>query len=378
MTRRARYTDHPPERILLICPSWVGDTVMAHSLIQRLAARWPGVQLDALALPWVQPLLERMPEIREVLPMPVGHGRLQLGARWTLARQLRNRHYDQAVVLPNSWKSALIPWLAGISRRTGWRGEWRHGLLNDLRLLDRRRLPMTVQRYAALASDSSEPWDPVDFPRPRLAIDRGRASAGVEITDGLVLALCPGAEFGWAKCWPMARYAALAKAWLEQETTAANQVWLFGSDADRPLCERINARAGGRCLNLAGRTTLAQAMDRLALAQVVVTNDSGLMHVAAALDRPLVALFGPTSALATPPLSERARLLQVNLDCRPCGQRSCPLGTHACMEGLGVDQVLAAIDGLLVDKAGPADDSIIPPVVRADQREPVAVRKHDH
>lgn len=333
-----------PVNILVVGPSWVGDMVMASVLFQLLRVRQPQARIDVLAPGWSLPLLARMPEVNQGIEMPVGHGRLGLRKRWRLARSLRGR-YDQAIVLPGSLKSALVPWLAGISRRTGYRGEQRYGLLNDMRQLRPAELPLMVQRYAALALDvrAPAPTDlPADLPRPRLRVDRARQAAlrtdlGLDARRPAV-ALLPGAEFGPSKQWPLAHYAAAARSLLAQ----GHAVWVLGSPKDAEAGRLIAEQAPG-AIDLCGRTRLEDAVDLLAAASGCISNDSGLMHVAAALDVPLVALFGSTSPEHTPPLSPAAQVLRLGLDCAPCFQRTCPLGHHRCLRDISPAQVLAAL-----------------------------------
>jgi len=333
------------QALLVVGPAWVGDMVMAQSLFKVLRHQRPQAPIDVLAPAWTLPLLARMPEVRAGIEMPLGHGRLALGTRWRLGRRLRGR-YGQAIVLPNSWKSALVPWAARIPRRTGWRGEMRYGLLNDLRPLDKRRLTMTVQRFVALALPPNAPLG--EIPRPELVIEPDAVAAACRAhglayaSDEPLLALCPGAEYGPAKQWPANKYAELAAHHLARGW----RVWLFGSEKDRPVCDNIAAQAEG-CRNLAGRTTLAEALDLLSLADAVVTNDSGLMHVAAALDRPLVALYGSSDPSFTPPLNPRHVILSRRLPCSPCFERRCPLGHLRCLEEITVSQVVDALNGML-------------------------------
>ncbi len=324
--------------------------VMAQSLFRVLASQRPGALIDVLAPGWSRPLLERMPEVHAAIEMPVGHGELALRKRWRLGRTLRARNYDQAILLPNSLKSALIPFWAGIPRRTGWVGELRYGLLNDIRRLDRVRLPMTVQRLVALAYPAEHAGLP-EIPPPRLtATPEGGAAActalGLERGGAPLLALCPGAEYGPAKRWPETRYGELA----QRALARGWGVWLFGSDKDRAVCAAVNEASGNRCVDLSGRTSLAQAVDLLALADAVVSNDSGLMHVAAALERPLVAIYGSSDPGFTPPLNEKNRVLCLGLKCSPCFKRECPEGHLDCLTGIGVDRVVDALRELAKEK----------------------------
>lgn len=282
-----------------------------------------------------------MPEVGATHTLPFGHGDLKLGERRRFAKSLPR--YDRAVVLPNTFKSALIPWHAGIPLRTGWRGEMRHGLLNDLRNLDEAALPLIAERYAALAQPRGEPLRR-PLPQPRLRVDEpARAAAVAKLGLDLsrpVAAFAPGAEYGPAKRWPAAHFAALARALAAR----GESVWLFGSAKDADVTAEIQQLSGGACVDLAGRTTLGEAIDLLSLAARVVTNDSGLMHVAAALDRPMAALFGSSSPAFTPPLSPRARVISLELECSPCFARTCPLGHLHCLVKIEPSHVLAAFD----------------------------------
>jgi len=337
--------------VLIVGPSWVGDMVMTQSLVALLGRRPEAPVVDIAAPAWSAPLIRRMPGVRQALDAPFRHGRLDLGARYRLGRSLRDNRYQQAIVLPNSFKSALLPLFAGIPQRTGWRGEWRQPLLNDCRRLDNGRLPRMVQRFAALGLPAGHESLPDPVPAPELqasanGLEQALRSCGLS-PEERVLALCPGAEFGEAKQWPPRHYAAVASAMIRQGW----QVWLFGSVNDREVTERISGylpadeKAG--CHNLAGKTTLAQAIDLLSVAEAVVSNDSGLMHVAAALGRPVVSLFGSTSWSFTPPLVEPVAMLATDIDCRPCFQRQCPLGHRHCLVRLSPADVLDHLWALL-------------------------------
>lgn len=331
----------PAERILVVGPAWVGDMVMAQSLFKTLKQHNPEVSIDVLAPAWSKPLLERMPEVNNAIILPLGHGQLGLKRRYRLGHQLREPGYQQAILLPNSWKSALVPFWAGIPRRTGFLGELRWGLVNDVRPLDKARLPMTVQRFVALGLTRDAPLPPV--PVPALQVKPAEVASALR-RHGLarptvpVLGLCPGAEYGPAKRWPAGYFAEIARHYLQSGWA----VWLFGSAKDTLPGREIAAQAEG-CLDLTGKTSLADAVDLLSLTTVVVSNDSGLMHVAAALDRRLVAIYGSSDPGFTPPLNPRAKILSLGLACSPCFQRECPLGHLQCLRALSPAQVLAAI-----------------------------------
>jgi len=339
----------PPQRsessrILVVGPAWVGDMVMAQSLFKVLRRRRPGARIEVLAPGWSRPLLQRMPEVDGAYEMPVAHGQLSLGVRWRLGRSLRKMGFSQAILLPNSLKSALVPWFAGIPRRTGWVGEMRYGLLNDVRRLDKGRWRMMVERFNALAYPAD--WrEPPETPVPELRVDpEGLRSAkdALDLKDeGPILALCPGAEFGPAKCWPVRHYAEIARRYLEQGWS----VRLFGSPGDSAVCAEIDRLSGRRCVDLSGRTSLQQVVDLLSESTRVVSNDSGLMHIAAALNRQLVAIYGSTDPGFTPPLGPRSRIARLDIDCSPCFKRECPLGHMRCLEDLSPDRVARVLDG---------------------------------
>ena len=344
------------KKILIVGPSWVGDMVMAQTLFTSLKQLDPDCSIDVLAPAWSRPLLERMPEVSGAIAMPVGHGELALSKRWALAQQLRKRAYDEAYVLPNSLKSALIPAFAGIPLRVGWRGEMRFGLLNDIRLLDKERYPLMIARFIALAYPEGKAL-PEELPRPHLEVDELALTAlrdkfAIDLARP-VLALCPGAEFGPAKRWPEAHYQQVAQTMLDRGW----QVWLMGSGSDAAVGDSIATSIRGEnaanIRNLAGQTELSEAIDLLSMATAVVSNDSGLMHISAALGRPLVVVYGSTSPGFTPPLGDCVEVLSVSVDCGPCFQRECPRGDVKCLVELEPQRVIAALDRL-VDADSPA------------------------
>ena len=335
--------------ILIIGPSWVGDMVMAQTLFICLKHQHPSCNIDVLAPEWSRPILERMPEVRQALSFPVGHGVLDLATRRRVAQGLRGQ-YQQAILLPNSLNSALVPFLAGIPKRTGWKGEMRYGLLNDLRKLDKARYPLMIERFMALAFEPDAAL-PQPYPHPQLRIethsrDQALARFGLSL-DRPVLALCPGAEFGESKRWPAAHFAEVA----ERKIREGWQVWLFGSKNDHPvgqdIVQRLIPGLREEVVNLAGETSLAEAIDLLSCADAVVSNDSGLMHVSAALGRPLVAVYGSTSPAFTPPLSDRVETVRLGLECSPCFDRTCRFGHNNCMRELLPEQVVEALERLV-------------------------------
>ncbi len=329
---------------LIVGPSWIGDTVLAHSLIRLLKQRAPDIPIDLCAPAWSAPLIAAMPEVRRLIEAPFAHGAVHLKARYALGCRLRAYGYLQAYVLPNSWKSALLPFFARIPQRIGYRGEQRYGLLTEARPLDRTRLPMTVQRFVALGLPPGASL-PDPLPRPALIIDAAQCDAACArhalTRDHPVLALCPGAEYGPAKRWPAAYYAEVARHFLARQW----QVWLFGSSQDRTVCGEI-AQQAPQCRNLTGQTALEEAIALLACAHRVLTNDSGLMHVAAALGRPLLALYGSSDPRHTPPLDTRARIEWLQLACSPCFERTCPLGHTRCLYDLAPARIIASLEQL--------------------------------
>jgi len=335
---------------LVIAPQWIGDAVMTEPLLRRLHAR--GERLTVGALPWVAPVYRAMPQVAEVIELPFAHGALQWMARRRLARQLEGR-FDNAYVCPNSLKSALLPFLVRIPRRIGYLGEARVGLLTHrLKNSPKDRRPPMVSFYSALSGEADLAND-----QPQLHLDAGQVDAtlaAMGLQRGAYHVLAPGAEFGPAKRWPADHFAELARR-LEAP------VVLLGSAKEFDLCQEIavavNAGQSGKCQNLAGKTSLTDAFHVIAAAQCMVSNDSGLMHVAAALAVRQVALFGSTSPLQTPPLNDKASVLwlknnpayQPALDCAPCFARQCPFGHTRCLADIEVATVLENISTVLPD-----------------------------
>jgi heptosyltransferase-2 len=335
--------------VLVVAPAWIGDLLMAGPLLRALG-EVGGHRVTVLAPPATRPLVSRLPGVTAGRLAPLAHGRLQLRTRLRLAAGLRRERFDAAVVLPNTFKAALPPFLARIPLRAGYLGEQRRGLLNRVLPLDPERTPRLVDRYLRLAGtvDPALAGADADALRPRLIVDpRGRDRALDRLAperDGPVLALAPGAEFGPAKRWPPRHFAAVARAQLDR----GGSVWLLGGRGDRPAAAAILAELPqalrSRCTDLTGRTGLTEAVDLLSLCDRAVTNDSGLMHVAAAVGVPLVAVFGSTSPAYTPPATDRAVVERLGLACSPCFERTCPLGHTDCLEQLGPERVLAALD----------------------------------
>lgn len=317
--------------------------VMAQSLFRILRQRDSGCTIDVLAPAWTEPLVTRIAEVRRSIPVSLGHGSLGLGARWRLGRSLRNENYDQAIVLPRSLKSAIVPFAARARVRTGYRGEMRYGLLNDIRKLDKQALARTVDRFVNLGLAPGELL-PQRLPYPALRVDAGNARVvlkrlGHADPSAPVLGLCPGAEYGPAKRWPARYFAEVAAAKLAEGW----EVWIFGSARDAPYADEIQDRTGNRCLNLAGKTALVDVVDLMARTTAVVTNDSGLMHIAAAVGVKVVAIFGSSDPKHTPPLSDKAEVVMLGLACSPCMKRECPLGHTKCLQALMPTEIVNRI-----------------------------------
>ncbi len=329
---------------LIVGPSWVGDMVMAQALFRQLKADDPDRPLDVLAPAWSLPIVARMPEIRDGIASETGHGEIGIGKRRRIAAALRGR-YDGAIVLPRSFKAALIPWFAGIPTRTGFRGESRYVLINDVRPFDPTILDQTVKRFLALGNKVTDPFrsdlkgSVTLFPRLRVSDDNQRRvvrALGIE-TDRPVVAMMPGAEYGPAKCWPLEYFAVLAG----QLDAAGFRVWVLGSTKDNDAGETI--AADGTAINLCGETSLEDVIDVLALCQQAVSNDSGLMHIAAAVGCHVHGIYGSSSPAFTPPLTASADIHHLDLDCSPCFERTCPLRHLNCLREIAPESVFARI-----------------------------------
>ena len=326
------------QRILVIGPAWIGDMVMAQGLFKLLAKHHPHAEIEVAAPAWTLPLLARMPEVTRALSLPFKHGQLAFWQRIALGRAWRRAGYTWAIVLPNSWKSGLVPWAAAIRRRTGWLGEQRWGLLNDVRYSGKKIRGSMIESYMALGMPAkhilSKP-----YPRPALQVTAASVAklrSQYQIAaERPILALCPGAEFGSSKRWPAEYYAAVAQKMLHQGW----QVLLFGSPKEVEIAEIILQQAPG-CVNLIGKTDLGEAIDLLSVANWVLSNDSGLMHIAAALQRKLICFFGATPDGLSLPQAAQTIILKNNLPCQPCCKRTCPLGHHRCMRDIKPQQVM--------------------------------------
>jgi len=336
-----------PRRYLVVGPSWIGDMVMAQSLFITLKQQHPDCTIDVLAPAWSLPVLERMPQVHRGISSGTGHGEFSLRKRRALGKSLKAK-YSHAIVLPRSWKSALVPYFAGIPVRTGYRGEMRFGLLNDIRQLDKQKLTRTVQRYVYLGRDREEQGKteagPPDTPFPALRTDSERLPelmARLGLQAGRTVCMMPGAEYGPAKQWPLDHYGRLARRLVE----AGWQVWILGSGKDADAGDKIAGFCPQGVSNLCGRTSLVDAIDLLAAAEAAVSNDSGLMHVAAAVGTKLTVIYGSSTPDYTPPLAdeEHRNIFYLGLECSPCFERVCPLGHTRCLTEITDDVVFDAI-----------------------------------
>ncbi len=332
-------------RVLVVGPSWVGDMVMAQTLFKSLVSTRPGVVIDVMAPAAALAVVERMPEVNKAILFDVGHGELRLSYRWQFAKSLRAKSYQQVILLPNSAKSALVPLFAGIKRRTGFLGEHRYLMLNDLRTLDKKKLPRMVDRFVSLGDENN----PDDIANPELATDERNQNECLSRFDldkaRPILSICPGAEFGDAKKWPEAHYSELAN----YAIAKGMQVWIFGSPRDERVASDISAGVSGRehCHDLSGRTTLLDVVDLIALSSLVVSNDSGLMHIAAAVGCATTVIYGSTSPAFTPPLTGKLNIVSEELPCSPCFKRDCPLRHKDCLNNLQPGRIFPIIDSVL-------------------------------
>jgi heptosyltransferase II len=353
-----KISKNPLDKILVLGPAWVGDMVLAQSLFKTLKINNPNCIIDVAAPAWTLPLLERMPEISNKIALPFKHGEFAFWQRIQFGKSLKNAGYSQSIILTNSFKSALLPWAAGIKKRTGFLGEMRYGLINDIRPLDKTKLVKTVERFVALGLNKNESA-PKNIPSPQLnALPEAAwilASRLCVLKDGSnILGLCPGAEYGEAKRWPAEYYAEVSNHVLKNGW----QVLLFGSEKDIPVTNQINALTHNKCVDLGGKTKLGEAIDLMSLCDTVISNDSGLMHVAAALSKKnskdnkktahkkLIAIFGSSDPYHTPPMQQDAVIEYLSLACSPCFKRECPLAGDAhlaCLKNITPQAIIAKI-----------------------------------
>ena len=342
------------QSILIIAPNWIGDAVNTQPLLANLKALYPGSKIDILASNWVAPIYRACSEVHEVIEAKFEHKKLQWNLRKQLAKEIEAKNYQACFVLPNSFKSALIPWLANIPFRIGYRGELRFGLIN-LALDNPSKInrPPMVEHYLALSELLKED-NSLSFAKlaPRLNVST-TAKQSVEkklqeasINNDSIYAICPGAEYGPSKRWPTGHFAALAQKLITQNSN--NQIILLGSKSDHALAQEITSQAkqASKIHNWCGNTSLDEAIALIGMSKAVVSNDSGLMHVAAALQAPQIAIFGSSDPAHTPPLSDRAQIIWLNMPCSPCHKRECPLGHLQCLKDILPEQVLATLNTL--------------------------------
>lgn len=331
-------------KVLIIAPAWVGDNVMSQSLYQTIVKYYPKVLIYVLLNKHLVPLLQRMPEVYETIAVDFKHGELSLYKRYLLAQTLRQYQFDQAIVIPNSFKSALIPFWAKIPVRTGFNRELRCILLNDARVFLKKTTTF-VKQLISLGLPQHQPLRADDCTYPSLLSTKShqdlvRAQLTIDGDCAPILALCPGAEFGSTKRWPAKYYAEVAR----YKIAHGWQVWLLGSAKDQALTAEIMRLTQQRCRDFAGKTQLDQAIDLIAQTNVVISNDSGLLHIAAALNKPLLAIYGATSPQFAPPLNHKHLIHYLDLACQPCGQRQCPRLHLNCLQQLSPLMVIASLD----------------------------------
>lgn len=330
-------------KYLIVGPSWIGDMIIANGLFRLLKQNNPECIIDVLAPNWSHAVITRMHEVRRAISMPLQHGALNLFTRYSIAKSLRQEQYDEAIILPNSWKSGLIPYFARISKRTGWRGEWRYFLLNDMRILKKKQYPLMIDRYLALGQPKAViELTKINY-RPSLTVDRTARQQLMEkyrISEKKpFVILCPGAQYGSSKRWPDSYFSEVASYCLTQGW----QIGLLGGKAEKEIAAKINHEVHHQATDLT-MTQLTEAIDLLSAATVVVSNDSGLMHMAAAVNRPVIAIYGSSSADFTPPLGEKTVILSKTLPCKPCFKRECPLGHLDCLIKITPEEVIHSIN----------------------------------
>lgn len=321
------------KKILVVGPAWVGDMVMAQSLFKTLKEKNTDCIIDVLAPPWSMPLLKRVPEVNQAIALPVKHGKLGLKTRYKVSRQLRVNKYDQAITLPRSLKSALVPFFAKIPLRTGYRGEMRYGFLNDIKTLDEDVLTQTVQRFTALAYDEELEVAP-QIHQPQLKIDEANREWFIKDlklkTNKPVIAFMPGAEYGEAKRWPTDYYRQLA----EMLVSNGYRIWVLGSEKEVDLAGSISEGYEEDVINLCGKTKLEDVIDLLSAVDAAVSNDSGLMHIACAVGIKVIAIYGSSDPEYTPPLSDKATVMYLDMACSPCFQRTCQFEHLECLRNI--------------------------------------------
>ncbi|TYL48506.1 lipopolysaccharide heptosyltransferase II [Marinomonas sp. IMCC 4694] len=330
-------------KYLIVGPSWVGDMVMAQSLFMTVKQRDKDAVIDVIGPKWSVPIIARMPEVRNAITLPTGHGEWGISIRRKLGHSLRSEHYDHAIVMPRSWKSALVPFFAKVPHRIGFTGEQRYFLLNERRTLDKNILNQTVKRFTSLGLPAEEAYPPKDIPFPKLTVDKtnqARLYQQFNLSNRPAIALMAGAEFGPSKQWPIPHFHQLAKSAI----ASGYQIWVLGGPKDQMDGDNIVDTLGEFAINLCGKTQLVDAIDLLAAAEKAVSNDSGLMHIAAAVGTEVHGIYGSTSELFTPPLTDKKTIHNLHLECSPCFKRTCPLGHTHCQNQLIPDQIIRTLN----------------------------------
>lgn len=330
-------------KYLIVGPSWVGDMVMAQSLFIRLKQLDPAAIIDVIGPAWSAPILERMPEVRKALTLKTQHGEWGMQTRKKLGKSLRTEAYDKAIVLPRSWKSALVPYFARIPQRIGFHGEQRFVLLNERRKLDKKCLNQTVKRFVSLGLPADQAYPPAELPKPSLKVSAENQARLVEQfqldTQAPAIAMMAGAEYGPSKQWPLNYFREVA----ESSIKRGYQIWVLGGPKDVQDGATIVEGLGDRAFNLCGETKLVDAIDLLAMTELAISNDSGLMHVASAVGPRVHAIYGSTSEAFTPPLTDNKVIHNLHLSCSPCFKRTCPLGHTNCQKQLTPDLILKTL-----------------------------------
>lgn len=314
--------------------------VMAQCLFQRIQKR-DHTRIDVMAPSWTSALVRCMPECHQWIDSELGHGVLGLKQRFHIAKGLRNQ-YQRAYILPNSFKSSLIPFWAKIPERIAWRGEWRDPLLTTCIRDKLDHYPLMAQRYVRLVDNQAKQLQKAHF-KPALSVDdatRIKALKQFQLTQDIpTLAICPGAAFGPSKQWVFERFIDVAKHFVAK----GFRVIVLGSKNDAVIANNIATNVGDKVMPLAGKTNLLDAIALLSTVNAVLTHDSGLMHIACALDRPVVALYGSSSPTFTPPLHPSARIVRHDVGCNPCYKRHCARPSHDCMLAIHSREVIATL-----------------------------------
>src|SRR5580698_5229152 len=331
----AKMQEPDDTRPILIVPyMWIGDFVRGHTVVRVLKQRWPNRPVDLLVTSQCAPLVDYMPGVRSRIVWDLPRSRLAVAKRWGLATQLRARNYGTALVLPRTWKSAIAPALANIPERVGFVGEARFGLINRWRWGEK-ALPRFIDKNAALALPDGAPLPP-EWPVPQLRVgseevSRFRQAQG--LGQGTAIALAPG-SVGSSKRWTY--YPQAAKLLAERGL----DVWVVGGPGEKAIAAEMVAAGGARVRDLTG-TDLRNGVLAMAAAQLAVSNDSGLMHVAAALGTPTMGIFGPTSPYHWAPINGLAATVQTKttVPCQPCHRPVCTMNDHACMRDIPASDV---------------------------------------